>query len=90
MQIIEAYSLSLHLGFGSIVYSQFLIGKKTTLQWEGIALLQRSRFACKKIYLFHLQICYLKCPRNNILKTLSCSGKNTEQEPLGNTDLPRV
>lgn len=26
-------------------------------------------------YLFHFQICDLKCPRNNILKTLSCPGK---------------
>lgn len=28
MQIIEAYSPSLHLGSGPIAYSQFLIGKK--------------------------------------------------------------
>lgn len=26
-------------------------------------------------YLFHFHICDLKCPRNNILKTLSCPGK---------------
>lgn len=75
MQIIEAYSLSLHLGFGSIAYSQFLIGKKKHITMGRYRSSAEIKVCLQKKYLFHLQICDLKCPRNNILKTLSCSGK---------------
>lgn len=90
LQVIEVYTPSLHLGSGSVAYSQFLIGRKT-LELEGISLLQKPRFGCKTNIYFTFRFVILNALEITFLKLCPVLEKrNTEQEPLGNTDLPRV
>ena len=73
MQIIEAYTPSLYLGSGSVAYSWFQTEKNIRTR-RHLSSAEIKVFLQNK-YLFHFHICDLKCPRNNILKTLSCPGK---------------
>ena len=73
MQTIEAYTPSLYLGSGSVAYSWFLT-QKNIRSGRHVSSAEIKVFLQNK-YLFHCHICDLKCPRNNILKTLSCPGK---------------